>query len=133
MHRNCLLSCCFPTLYNLLVIFFSTLFHKLLLFFGYIFSLHCHLRMAGVRSLLLLLLVTWLKLTDCQLFYLLPVSITYQYLFVSEPAISPEIPVTEVRKSWFTEPETSPNGFPTVRVALQEPKTVTQLRFFKLR
>ena len=30
-------------------------------------------------------------------------------------------------------PETSPNGSPTVRVALQEPKTVTQLRFFKLR
>ena len=33
--------------------------------------------MAGVRSLLLLLLVTWLELTDCQLFYLLT------YIFVS--------------------------------------------------
>ena len=50
-----------------------------------------------------------------------------------EASISPEIPVTEVRKSWFAEPETSPNGSPTVRVALQEPKTFTQLRFFKLR
>ena len=47
--------------------------------------------------------------------------------------MSPEIPVTEVQKLWFAEPETSPNGSPTVRVALQEPKVVTQLRFFKLR
>ena len=50
-----------------------------------------------------------------------------------EASISPEISVIEVRKSWFAKPETSPNGSPTVRVALQEPKTVTQLRFFKLR
>ena len=54
-------------------------------------------------------------------------------LFKKKASISPEIPVTEVRKSWFAEPETSPNGSPTVKVALQEPKTVTQLRFFKLR
>ena len=51
---------------------------------------------------------------------------------IKEAFISPEIPVIEVRKSWFAESETSPNGSPTVRVALQEPKTVTQLRFFKL-
>ena len=51
---------------------------------------------------------------------------------IMEVSISPEIAVTKVRKSWFAEPETSPNGSPTVRVALQEPKTVTQLRFFKL-
>ena len=51
---------------------------------------------------------------------------------MKEASISPEIPVTKVRKSWFAEPKTSPNGSPTVRVALQEPKTVTQLRFFKL-
>ena len=50
-----------------------------------------------------------------------------------EASISPEIPVTEVRKSWFAEPETSPNGSPTVRVTLQQPKTIMQLRFFKLR
>ena len=50
-----------------------------------------------------------------------------------EASISPEISVTEVRKSWFAEPETSPNGSPTVRVTLQESKAVTQLRFFKLR
>ena len=49
-----------------------------------------------------------------------------------EASISSEIPVTEVRKLWFAEPETSPNGSPTERVALQEPKTVTQLRFFKI-
>ena len=42
-----------------------------------------------------------------------------------EASILPEIPDTEVRKSWFAEPETSPNGSPTVRVAVQEPKTVT--------
>ena len=41
-----------------------------------------------------------------------------------EASISPEIPVTEVRKSWFAEPETSHNDSPTVRVALQEPKMV---------
>ena len=50
-----------------------------------------------------------------------------------EVAIPPEIPVVDVGKLWFAEPETYPNGFSTVRVALQEPKTVTQLRFFKLR
>ena len=44
-----------------------------------------------------------------------------------EVSISSEIPVIEVQKSWFAEPETSPNGSPAVRVALQEPKTVTQL------
>ena len=49
-----------------------------------------------------------------------------------EASISLEIPITEVRKLWFAEPKTSPNDFPTVRVTLQEPKTVTQLRFFKL-
>ena len=38
-----------------------------------------------------------------------------------EATISLEIPVTEVRKSWLAKPETSPNGSPTVRVALQEP------------
>ena len=53
-------------------------------------------------------------------------------VIVKEASISPEIPVTEVRKSWFAESETSSNGSPTMRVALQEPKTVTQLRFFKL-
>ena len=35
-----------------------------------------------------------------------------------EASISPEILVTQVQKSWFAEPETSSNGFPTVRVAL---------------
>ena len=54
-------------------------------------------------------------------------------LSLKEASISPEIPVTEVRKLWFAEPETFPNGFPTVRVALQKPKTVTQPRFYKLR
>ena len=49
-----------------------------------------------------------------------------------EAFILPKIPVTEVQKSWFAEPETSPNDSPTVRITLQEPKTVTQLRFFKL-
>ena len=52
---------------------------------------------------------------------------------LKEAFISPEIAVTEFQKSWFAEPETSPNDSPTVRVALQEPKTVTQLRLFKLR
>ena len=44
-----------------------------------------------------------------------------------EASISPEILVTEVRKSWFAGPETFSNDSPTVRVALQEPKTVMQL------
>ena len=30
-------------------------------------------------------------------------------LCFKEASISPEIPVTEVRKSWFAQPETSPN------------------------
>ena len=50
----------------------------------------------------------------------------YSGKFIQEASISPEIPVTEVRKSWFAEPGTYPNGSPTVRVALQEPKMVTQ-------
>ena len=36
-----------------------------------------------------------------------------------EAALSQEIPVTEVRKSWFAKPETYPNDSPTVRAALQ--------------
>ena len=52
---------------------------------------------------------------------------------ILEASISPEIPVTEIQKSWFAESETSSNDSSTVRVALQKPKTVTQLRFFKLR
>ena len=52
--------------------------------------------------------------------------------FLLEASISPEISVTEVRKLWFAEPETSPSGSRTVRVTLQELKTVTQLLFFKL-
>ena len=43
----------------------------------YLLSQHCYLRMADVRSLILFLLVTWLELTDCQLFYLL----TYIFVF----------------------------------------------------
>ena len=47
-------------------------------------------------------------------------------IIIKKASISPEIPIAEVQKSWFAEPETFPNGSPTVRVALQEPKTVTQ-------
>ena len=36
---------------------------------------------------------------------------------LQEASISPEITVIEVQKLWFAEPETSPNGSPTVRVA----------------
>ena len=63
----------------------------------------------------------------------IPVPIVRHCSKIKEASISPEIPVAEVRKLWFAKSETSPSGSPTVRVALQEPKTVTQLRFFKLR
>ena len=63
----------------------------------------------------------------------IPVPVVRYCSKIKEASISPEIPVTEVQKLWFVKPETSLDGSPTVRVALQELKTVTQLRFFKLR
>ena len=69
-------------------------------------------------------------LDDLMVFSLTPQ--VNDFINLLEASILLEIPVTEVRKSWFAKPEISPNGFPTVRVALQELKTVTQLRFFKL-